>query len=150
MIIDQTVTIAAPVAQVWEFVTDIPAVSRCVPGVEAFDAVDDETFAGTLKVKVGPVTVRLEGRIVVAERDPDGLSSRLEIQAKERRIASSVSATTTLTLVPTSAEATELHIHTEASILGKLGEFGQSVMRRKADQIVTEFAKNAALEISRR
>jgi len=52
--------------------------------------------------------------------------------------------------VPVSAEATELRIHTEASILGKLGEFGQSVMRRKADQIVAEFAKNAALEISRR
>ena len=150
MIIDQTTTIPAPVEQVWEFIMDIPAVSRCVPGVEAFDAVDDDTFAGTLKVKVGPVTVRLEGRIVVAARDLDARSARLEIQAKERRIASSVSATTSLRLVPVSGEATELHIHTEASILGKLGEFGQSVMRRKADQIVTEFAKNAALEISRR
>lgn len=150
MIIDQTTTIPAPVEQVWDFIMDIPAVSRCVPGVEAFDAVDDHTFAGTLKVKVGPVTVRLEGRIVVAERDSDTRSSRLEIQAKERRIASSVSATTTLSLVPSSAEATELHIHTEASILGKLGEFGQSVMRRKADQLVSEFARNAALEISRR
>jgi len=150
MIIDQTTTIPAPVEQVWDFIMDIPAVSRCVPGVEAFDAVDDHTFAGTLKVKVGPVTVRLEGRIVVAERDGDTRSSRLEIQAKERRIASSVSATTTLSLVPSSAEATELHIHTEASILGKLGEFGQSVMRRKADQLVSEFARNAALEISRR
>jgi carbon monoxide dehydrogenase subunit G len=150
MIIDQTTTIPAPVEQVWDFVMDIPAVSRCVPGVEAFEPLDDDTFAGTLKVKVGPVTVRLEGRIVVAERDRDGLSSRLEITAKERRIASSVSATTTLTLVPKADGATELHVHTDASILGKLGEFGQSVMRRKADQIMAEFAKNAALEVSRR
>lgn len=149
MIIDQTTTIPAPVEQVWEFVMDIPAVSRCVPGVEAFERLDDDTFAGTLKVKVGPVTIRLEGRIVVAERDRDGLSSRLEITAKERRIASSVSATTTLTLVPADG-ATELHVHTDASILGKLGEFGQSVMRRKADQIMSEFARNAALEVSRR
>lgn len=150
MIIDQIATIPAPVEQVWDFIMDIPAVSRCVPGVDAFEAVDADTFAGTMKVKVGPVTVRLEGRIVVAERDRETRSSRLEIQAKERRIASSVSATTSLRLVPVSDEATELHIHTEASILGKLGEFGQSVMRRKADQIVTEFVKNAALEISRR
>jgi carbon monoxide dehydrogenase subunit G len=150
MIIDQQTTIPAPVEQVWAFVMDIPAVSRCVPGVESFEPVDDDTFAGTLKVKVGPVTVRLEGRIVVAERDVEGRSSRLEIQAKERRIASSVSATTTLTLVPTADGSTELHVHTDASILGKLGEFGQSVMRRKADQIMAEFAKNAALEVSRR
>lgn len=150
MIIDQTTTIQAPVEQVWAFVMDIPAVSRCVPGVEAFERVDDDTFEGALKVKVGPVTVHLEGRIVVAERDHAGRSSRIEIRAKERRIASSVSATTTLTLVPTSEGATEMHVHTDASILGKLGEFGQSVMRRKADQVMAEFARNAAREVSRR
>jgi len=150
MIIDQTTTIQAPVEQVWAFVMDIPAVSRCVPGVEAFERVDDDTFEGALKVKVGPVTVHLEGRIVVAERDHAGRSSRIEIRAKERRIASSVSATTTLTLVPTSEGATEMHVHTDASILGKLGEFGQSVMRRKADQVMAEFARNAAQEVSRR
>jgi carbon monoxide dehydrogenase subunit G len=150
MIIDQKTTIDAPVDRVWDFVMDIPAVSRCVPGVEEFDRVDDDTFQGALKVKVGPVTVRLQGRIVVAERDRERLSSRLEIQATERRINSSVSATTTLSLVPTTDGRTELDIHTDASILGKLGEFGQSVMRRKADQIVAEFAKNAALEVGRR
>lgn len=150
MIIDSTTTIPAPVERVWDFVMDIPAVSRCVPGVEAFERVDDDTFEGTLKVKVGPVTVRLEGRIVVAERDRDRFVSRLEISARERRIASSVSATTTLTLLPTADGSTEMRVHTDASILGKLGEFGQSVMRRKADQMVAEFAKNAAVEVSRR
>ena len=150
MIIDSTTTIPAPVERVWDFVMDIPAVSRCVPGVEAFERVDDDTFEGTLKVKVGPVTVRLEGRIVVAERDRDRFVSRLEISARERRIASSVSATTTLTLLPTADGSTQMCVHTDASILGKLGEFGQSVMRRKADQMVGEFAKNAAVEVSRR
>lgn len=149
MIIDQRTTIEASVEQLWAFVTDIPAVSRCVPGVEAFDRIDDDTFEGALKVKVGPVTVNLQGRIVVATTDPEARSLRLEIQATERRINSSVSAVTTLSLVAISATATDLLIHTEASILGKLGEFGQSVMRRKADQLVSEFARNAAAEVSR-
>jgi carbon monoxide dehydrogenase subunit G len=149
MIIDQRTTIDAPIEHVWAFVTDIPAVSRCVPGVEAFERVDDETFEGALKVKVGPVTVRLQGRITVAATDAEARTSRLEVQATERRINSSVSAMTTLTLVEISATRTDLLIHTEASILGKLGEFGQSVMRRKADQLVAEFARNAAAEVSR-
>lgn len=149
MIIDQRTLIQAPIDRVWEFVMDIPAVSRCVPGVEAFVPIDNDTFEGTLKVKVGPVTVRLEGRIVVTERDAERRSSRLEISARERRIASSVTATTTLTLVATAADATEMHVHTDASILGKLGEFGQSIMRRKADQMVADFAANAAHEVSR-
>jgi carbon monoxide dehydrogenase subunit G len=149
MIIDQRTTIDAPIEHVWAFVTDIPAVSRCVPGVEAFERVDDETFEGALKVKVGPVTVRLQGRITVAATDAEARTSRLEVQATERRINSSVSAMTTLTLVEISATSTDLLIHTEASTLGKLGEFGQSVMRRKADQLVAEFARNAAAEVSR-
>ena len=38
MIVDQQVTIAAPVDRVWDFMMDIPSVSRCVPGVESFEA----------------------------------------------------------------------------------------------------------------
>jgi len=148
MIIDQKARIPASVDRVWAFVTDIPAVSRCVPGVEEFERIDDDNFAGALKVKVGPIGVRLQGKIVVAERDRENLTSRLDVSATEKRINSTVSAKTTMTLVPISDAETELVIHTEASILGKLGEFGQAVMRRKADQMVGDFAKNAAKEIA--
>lgn len=149
MIIDQRTTIDAPLERVWAFILDIPAVSRCVPGVEAFERVDDRTFEGALKVKVGPVTVRLQGRITVVRTDPATHTAVLAMEAAERRISSSVSATTTLALEASSPETTDLLIHTEASILGKLGDFGQSVMRRKADQLASEFARNAAAEVSR-
>jgi carbon monoxide dehydrogenase subunit G len=150
MIIDQQTTVPAPVDRVWEFVNDIPAVSRCMPGVEDFKPTGDDTYEGTLKVRVGPIGVRLQGKIVVAERDREALRSRLDVQAAERRINSTVSAKATMTLVPQGDAATQLNIHTEASILGKLGEFGQAVMRRKADQILAEFARNmtAALQQS--
>jgi carbon monoxide dehydrogenase subunit G len=148
MIIDQKARIQAPVERVWDFVTDIPAVSRCVPGVEEFERIDDDTYSGALKVRVGPIGVRLLGKIVVAERDAERFASRLDVSATEKRINSTVSAKTTLSLVSISPDETELKIHTEASILGKLGEFGQAVMRRKADQMVAEFAKNASREIT--
>jgi carbon monoxide dehydrogenase subunit G len=150
MILDQQAVVPAPVERVWAFLMDIPAVSRCVPGVEEFTAVDPDTYTGALKAKVGPITVRLQGRITVAERDHDALRSRLDIQASEKRISSNVSAKATMTLVARSASETELHVHTEASILGKLGEFGQAIMRRKADQIVGEFAQNVARELTAR
>jgi carbon monoxide dehydrogenase subunit G len=147
MIVDQQVTVAAPVDRVWEFMMDIPAVSRCVPGVESFQAIDDDTFEGALKVKVGPISVMLQGRVVVAERDREGLRSRMDISAAEKRIASTVNARTTMQLTPKGDAQTQVEIHTEASILGKLGEFGQAVMRRKADQVVAEFARNMQREL---
>lgn len=150
MIVDQKATIPAPVDQVWAFVTDIPAVSRCVPGVEEFERIDDDNFAGAIKIRVGPIGVRLQGKIVVTERNRDDLTSAMAVSATEKRINSTVSARTSMTLVPVSDAETELHIHTEASILGKLGEFGQAVMKRKADQMVAEFARNATKEIAAR
>lgn len=148
MIVDQQVTIAAPVDRVWAFMMDIPSVSKCVPGVESFDRIDDDTYEGALKVKVGPIGVTLQGRVVVAERDRENFTSRMNVSAAEKRIASTVSAKTTMRLVPKGDDETELNIHTEASILGKLGEFGQAVMRRKADQVMAEFAKNMQRELA--
>jgi carbon monoxide dehydrogenase subunit G len=142
MILDQTITVQAPVDRVWEFMMDIPAVSRCVPGVESFEQLDTDTYLGALKVRVGPIGVTLQGKVTVAERDREQLRSRLDVTAAEKRIASTVKAKATMTLVPKGENQTEVNIHTDAAILGKLGEFGQAVMRRKADQVMAEFASN--------
>jgi carbon monoxide dehydrogenase subunit G len=147
VILDQKVVVQAAPDKVWDFLMDIPAVSRCVPGVESFEKIDDDTFLGALKVKVGPIGVKLNGKVIVVERDRENFTSRMDVQAAEKRLNSAVTAHATLSLVPVSENVTEIHIHTESSILGKLGEFGQAVMRRKADQIVGEFGKNMATTI---
>ena len=148
MILDQQVVIPVTAARAWEFLMDIPAVSRCVPGVESIEQLDDDTYLGTLKVKVGPIGVTLTGKVIVVERDRAQLRSRMDVQAAEKRLNSAVSAHATMTLIERSEGETELRIHTESSILGKLGEFGQAVMRKKADQIIAEFARNMARELS--
>ncbi|MDO8485030.1 MAG: SRPBCC family protein [Candidatus Limnocylindrales bacterium] len=148
MILDQQVVVPAAADRVWEFLMDIPAVSRCVPGVESIERLDDDTFAGMLKVRVGPIGVTLNGKVIVVERDRDHLRSRMDVQAAEKRLNSAVSAHATVTLIARSDSETEVHIHTESSILGKLGEFGQAVMRKKADQIIGEFARNMARELA--
>jgi carbon monoxide dehydrogenase subunit G len=148
VILDQKVTVQAPVDKVWDFVNDMSAVSKCVPGVESFEKVDDDNYLGALKVKVGPIGVTLNGKVIVVERDRENLRSRMDVQAAEKRLNSAVSAHATLSVVSLSPSETELQIHTESSILGKLGEFGQAVMRKKADQIVQEFARNMAKAIN--
>lgn len=151
MIIDQTVTIPASVERVWEFMMDVPAVSRCVPGVESVTEIDPDTYAGALKVKVGPIGVRLEGKVVMAERDVAARRARMELQAADKRINGAVNAKMTMSLIPAgSGDQTDLAIHTDAAIMGKLGEFGQAVMRKKADQIMAEFARNLSAEVSTR
>jgi carbon monoxide dehydrogenase subunit G len=45
---------------------------------------------------------------------------------------------------------TDVEIRTDANVMGKLGEFGQSVIRKKADQIVQEFANNLSAAVAAR
>lgn len=148
MILDQKVTIQAPIDKVWAFVNDMSRVSKCVPGVESFEQVDENNYNGALKVRVGPIGVTLNGKVAVVSRDEENHVSRMDVSAAEKRLNSAVSAHATLSAAALSATETELTIHTESSILGKLGEFGQAVMRKKADQIVEEFAKNMAKAIN--
>lgn len=150
MIIDQRVIIEAPVESVWAFTGDVPAVARCLPGVQEFEQEDEDTYTGALRVKVGPVEVRLSGRLRVAERDADELRARLEAEAADRRIRGAVKATSTLRLEPGPDGTTALAIHTDAAVLGKLGEFGQAVMRRKANQLLQQFARNMSRSIAER
>jgi len=110
MILDQEVVIPASVDRVWDFMMDIPAVSRCVPGVESFEAIDPDTYQGALKVKVGPSGVTLQGKVKVAERDRENLRSRLEVSAAEKRIASTVNAKATMTLCPSPSRRTPLRM----------------------------------------
>jgi carbon monoxide dehydrogenase subunit G len=148
VIIDQRVTISAPTERVWDFMMDVPAVSRCLPGVETVTQVDSDTYAGALQVKVGPIAVRLEGRVVLAEQDADSRRARMELKAADKRVNGAVNARMLMQLHPRDDGQTDLAIHTDATVMGKLGEFGQAVIRKKADQMVAEFARNLSAQVA--
>jgi uncharacterized protein len=149
MIVDQRVTIPAPVDRVWEFVMNVPAVSRCVPGVESVSEIDPTTYEGALRVKVGPINVRLEGRVLLAEQDATAHRARMDLNAADKRVNGAVNAKMTMTLESREDGQTDMAVHTDASIMGKLGEFGQAVMRKKAEQIMAEFARNLSNEVTK-
>jgi carbon monoxide dehydrogenase subunit G len=144
MKLDQRVVVASPAEPVWTFLMDVPAMARCVPGVESIVPAGEDTYHGVVKVKVGPIGVRLEGRLTVTARDHDARSASMLIEAADPKVRGAVKGVSTMELRSLGTDATELVIHTDLAILGKLGEFGQPIMRRKADQILAEFGANVA------
>jgi uncharacterized protein len=144
MRIEQEIRIAAPLERVWAFVTDLPSVGRCVPDVEALEAVDDTTMAGTIKVRVGPIGLQLAGRVRLTEQDAVAHRAALEIQATDRRIGGGINARTTFQLKAAGGRETVLSVATDATLLGRLGQFGQPIIRRKADEMARQFSLNVA------
>ena len=147
VIVDQHATLPAPPERVWDFMMDVPAVSRCVPGAESVSQIDPDTYDGAIRIRVGPISMRLEGRITVVERNREALRARMDLNASDKRVNGQVNAKMTMTLHPRPDGQTDVDIHTDAAILGKLGEFGQPVMRKKADQMMAEFARNMSNEV---
>jgi carbon monoxide dehydrogenase subunit G len=145
---EHRVTIPAEQERVWAFLMDVPAVGRCVPGVTEVNALEDDAYQGTLKVRLGPVALQLEGKLNVVERNQAERRANLSVQAADRRAGGSVNARIVLQLEPLTPGETALVVSTDANVLGKLGEFGQPLIRRKADQIMEEFARNVQTAVS--
>jgi len=149
MLIDHRITVPAPPERVWEFMMDIPAVSRCVPGLGNVSRIDDQTYSGVMSVRVGPIAVKLDGRVLLAERDEAAHLARMDLQAADKRVNGAVNAKMRMELASVAdGNETDLAIHTDANVMGKLGEFGQSVIRKKADQILQDFAKNLSAAVT--
>jgi uncharacterized protein len=134
-----TALVRAPRAKVWKLVTDVPAAARCVPGVAAVTPSGAGKYKGSLLVQLGPVRLVLDGDIALTSADESAGKASLRADAKDTRLGGTVRATMDLALADKGAD-TELRITSDVQIAGRIGEFGQPVIQRKADQLMTQFA----------
>jgi len=127
--------------RLWDFLMELPRVARCVPGVETIEVVDASAYRGSLKFQVGPIRLALQGTVTVEERDRNAWRARMRAEANDRRLGGGIRARMSLTLAPGEG-GTRLQIETDLAVLGKIGEFGQPVIKKKADTLLAEFARN--------
>lgn len=139
---NQRAVIAVAREPLWDFLMDVPKVAQSLPGVEKVEQLDPDTYQGTLKIRVGPISINLQGKIIVEQRDRANWRATLRADASDRLAAGAVRAKTTMELKDLSATETELLVDTDVSIMGKIGEFGQPIIRRKADAMLKEFVEN--------
>ena len=132
----------------WDFLMDVPKVARSLPGVETVSQIDDTTYQGTLKVRVGPISLNLQGKIIMEQRDRESWRAALKAEASDRMVAGAVKGKTTMELKEIGPKETELLVETDVNILGKIGEFGQPIIRRKADQMLKEFVENIKKQLA--
>ncbi len=135
-----------PVAReaLWQFLMDVPQMATCVPGVESVTPNGDNQYSGRMRVKVGPIHLTLQGVLTIQEQNPQQWLAVARAEANDRRVGGGVHLTAHMTLVESGPAATDLDVQTQARFLGKLGEFGQPVIRKQADAIIAEFARNVA------
>ena len=137
MTFEQTIELPAAPDAVWAFVMDVPSVAACMPGTQGVTPLGDDRYAATVKVKVGPIGLTLQSEIVIVSADPATRTAALRMEAADKRVGGAVKATITMQLEPADA-GTRMRITTDATIMGRIGDFGQPMIRKKADQMLSE------------
>jgi carbon monoxide dehydrogenase subunit G len=148
MKLEHSVAVQAPKAKLWDLLMDVPRVAKCVPGVESVEALGDDKYRGTLKVSVGPIKLALQGDISITDSDAASGKAAMRADAADKRVGGAVKAVMDMQVDEASADTSNLTIVTDAQVMGRIGEFGQPIIRKKADQIMQEFAKNLSKEVS--
>src|SRR6186713_6437 len=75
--------VAAPIEKVWRFVMDPNKVAACMPGASLDQVVDERTFLGSIKVKVGAVMAAYKGRVELVEVDEKNRTVEMKAEGRE-------------------------------------------------------------------
>jgi carbon monoxide dehydrogenase subunit G len=136
--LEHQLSIPAPIDVVWPALLDPERVAPCVPGA-TLTGVDGDSFTGTVKVKVGPITLLYKGTGTFTEQDEQARRAVLKASAKDTRGNGTVNATVTLTLAE-EGDRTSGVVATDLSITGKPAQFGRGLIADVGGKIIEQFA----------
>lgn len=146
MRLDHEFTVPVPAAQAWPVLLDIDRIAPCMPGA-TITKVDGDDFEGTVKVKVGPITVTYGGTASFLEKDEAQRIAVIEARGKETRGSGTANARITAQLFDNGDDSTRVAVITDLSVTGKPAQFGRGVMNDVGNKLLGRFADCLAGEL---
>lgn len=148
MEIEKTLVVSAAREQVWASLMDPHVMTSAVPGMQSIDVISPTEYVALMKVKISFISAKFQLRTrIVEQREPEYL--RAEGTGEDASVASSLKQTSEIFLTDAPEGGTQLRIKVKVDLLGRLGTFGLSVMKTKADRMWDEFGKNLAARFER-
>lgn len=132
-------TVPATTDTVWASLDDLAALVPCVPGA-ALTASEGDTFEGTVKVKLGPISMVYAGKGTFLERDKDAGRVVVEAKGKDKRGNGTAGATVTAQLTA-DGESTVVDLSTDLAVTGKPAQFGRGVIQDVSDKLLGQFVE---------
>lgn len=138
---EREIEIRSPKEKVWRFLWDVDRFIACVPGCkEAVTVEPGKSYTATMLEKVGPFRVEFPMKIDVL--DSRELSYiKAQASGNDSKIGSRLKVELEVNLTG-DGDQTKLALTASVDILGKLATLGHSMIKRKADQVMDEFAGN--------
>ena len=147
MDLQNSFVVPADIETTWKALLDIHRIAPCMPGA-VLTASEGDTFEGTVKVKLGPVTMTYGGTARFVETDEANGRAVIDASGKESRGSGTAKALVTTQLVAESPTSTRVEVVTDLVVTGKPAQFGRGVMQDVAGRIIDQFAANLSAVIA--
>src|SRR4051794_29250089 len=138
MRLEHSFTVPVPVASAWPVLLDLPRIAPCMPGA-TLTSVQDDTFTGTVKVKLGPIALTYQGKGRFVERDEAARRMVVEATGKDIRSAGTAAATVTATLAA-DGDRTAVEVITDLTVTGRPAQFGRGMIAEVGSKLIGQFA----------
>ena len=137
--------VSTPIDQTWKVLLDIERIAPCLPGAQLEEIHGDE-FRGVVKVKVGPITAQYKGTARLAEVDEAARRIVIDASGRDTRGQGNASAKILVTMTG-DASGTEVSVHTDLSITGKVAQFGRGVLGDVSAKLLGQFVERLEADV---
>lgn len=137
-----------PIDRVWAFLSDPYKVAPCLPGAEILEAVDDKTYRGAMKMKLGPFTSQFKGEVVIEHMDPAAYEIRMVGKGKDAKGTGSASMTITGRLKALPDGGTEMESTSDLVISGKIAQFGSRMIEDVSKSMFKKFTESFSARLA--
>jgi len=138
----QSFQVRAPIEAVWAFLLDPQNVVACMPGASLTQVIDDKSFVGAVKVKVGAVTAQYQGTITYTGIDAAARVVTMLAEGKERG-GGTVKGTIVSRLSSTEGGAvTNVETSSSFDLTGKIVQVGRGMIEGISAQIIKMYIGN--------
>jgi uncharacterized protein len=147
--IRESFQVAAPVETVWEFMKQPGNLANCMPGASLARMIDDRSFVGTVKLKVGAITASYDGTMTFTRLDDAAHAMTLLAEAREKG-GGTVSGTITAVLETLPDGGTEVRCESNTDLTGRIVQVGRGMIEGVSKQVIQKFVANvkSALELA--
>ena len=149
MQISKSFVVKASPEAAWNFLTDPVRVARCLPGAAITNQVDERTHAGTITVKVGPVTATYKGTMQFERLDAEARTAEIVATGQDVRGKGGAQLRMTSALVERAPGETEVTITSNVNVMGLLAQLGRGMIQDVSDQMFATFVTAARAELER-
>ncbi len=128
------------IEETWKILNDLEFIAPCMPGAQLTEIEGDE-YRGLVKIKVGPITANYKGKASFIEQDSVNKVARLKAEGRDPR-QGNANAMVTATMKAIGDSQTNVEIHTDLGLSGKIASFGRGAIEDVSKKILGQFTDN--------